>query len=689
MKAIGAMLFVASLLPAVVASSSSSSPVSKVMTMLSDLEAKVVKEGEEAQKVFDDFSAWCEERSRNIGFEIKTGKAQIEDLNAAIEKSSSDATALSTKIEELSGSISTDEADLKSATSIRESEAAEFAVASKELHEVINTLERAISILEHEMSKGGASMMQLEKAGDVVQALNIMLQASAISSSDATRLTALVQSADPDDDSQWGAPAAKVYEGHSGGILDTLNSLLEKANGQLETTQKKEMNAKHNFDMLKQSLTDEIKYANKDMTEAKKALAQAQSDKATAEGDLSVTSADLKQDLETKNTLKYDCMTKSTDFEAATKSRAEELKALAAAKKAIASMTGGADSLTYGLNQVSLLQLAQDSNVKITSGTDLANFEAVRFVRDLARKENSPALAQLAARMATAIRLGTNAGDDPFAKVKGLIRDMLHTLQQEAQADATHKEYCDKQIGETMTKKQEATTEIEKLSTKIDMASTRSAKLKDEVADLQKELAELATSQAQMDKVRMEEKTTFKSNKEDMEQGLEGVKMALNILRDYYAKEAAHEASVGAGQGIIGLLEVVESDFSKGLAEMTAEEDAAQNQYDATTKDNEITRASKNQDVKYKTKEAIGLDKDVAELTSDREGVQAELSAITEYLGKLDKMCVDKGETYAERTAHREAEIAGLKEALKILQGEAVLLQSNLRGVRKHLVAKN
>merc|ERR1719327_1156643 len=109
-----------------------------------------------------------------------------------------------------------------------------------------------------------------------------------------------------------------------------------------------------------------------------------------------------------------------------------------------------------------------------------------------------------------------------------------------------------------------------------------------------------------MDKVRSEEKTTYRSNKEDMDQGLEGVKMALNILRDYYAKEGkAHEAAAGAGQGIIGLLEVVESDFSKGLAEMTAEEDAAQNQYDATTKENEITRASKDQDVKYKTKEAI------------------------------------------------------------------------------------
>merc|ERR1719160_414532 len=113
---------------------------------------------------------------------------------------------------------------------------------------------------------------------------------------------------------------------------------------------------------------------------------------------------------------------------------------------------------------------------------------------------------------------------------------------------------------------------------------------------------------------------------------------------------------------------------------MTATEEAAASQYDATTKENEITRATKNQDVKYKNKEAVGLDKEVAELTSDKEGVQTELAAVVEYLGKLDKMCVAKPETYNERKSRREAEIEGLKQALQILEGEAVLLQQTKRG---------
>merc|ERR1719203_1116300 len=97
-----------------------------------------------------------------------------------------------------------------------------------------------------------------------------MVSASVMSSADASRLTALVQSSQSTDSDDVGAPDAAVYQGHSGDIIGTLQSLLDKAEAQLANARKTEQSNLQNFEMLKQSLQDEIKFANKDMDDAKK-----------------------------------------------------------------------------------------------------------------------------------------------------------------------------------------------------------------------------------------------------------------------------------------------------------------------------------------------------------------------------------------------------------------------------------
>jgi len=342
-----------------------------------------------------------------------------------------------------------------------------------------------------------------------------------------------------------------------------------------------------------------------------------------------------------------------------------------------------AEATGFALNQVSFLQ--QSSLNRITSSADLVKYEAVRFVRDLARQQKSSGLMQLASRMSAAMQ-----SSDPFAKIKGLIADMIDRLESEAGADATEKAYCDKELAETNAKKEDKTAEVAKISSRIDQMVSKSALLKEEMAGLQNALSKLAASQASMDKLRQEEKATFDETKAELEKGLTGIKMALKILNDYYAQDGkAHAAADGAAGGVISLLEVVEADFSKNLAHVMADEDSAVAEYERTTQENEIEKTMKNQDVKYKTKESKYLDKTSAELVADRSGVQAELDAVLEYLSNLEKRCIAKAETYAERRSRYEAEIAGLKQALKILESETALVQrrarrQTLRGARQH-----
>merc|ERR1719265_2644329 len=116
------------------------------------------------------------------------------------------------------------------------------------------------------------------------------------------------------------------------------------------------------------------------------------------------------------------------------------------------------------------------------------------------------------------------------------------------------------------------------------------------------------------------------------------------------------------------------------------EEEQAAEVYEKTTEENKMTKIQKDQDEKYKTAEYKGLDKEVAELSSDLDGIQTELTAVLEYGEKLTDQCVAKPDTYEDRKARRDAEIKGLKEALEILETESAFLQRprRLRSVMAH-----
>merc|ERR1740138_795685 len=139
-------------------------------------------------------------------------------------------------------------------------------------------------------------MMQLKSASSVAQALAVMVEATSLSSADASKLTALLQNSEESGDDSTGAPAAAVYKGKSGGIIETMQDLYEKAEAQLEEARGTEKKSLQEFQMLAQSLKDEIKYANIDLDKTKKSLGASAEAQATAEGDLSVTTKDLDED---------------------------------------------------------------------------------------------------------------------------------------------------------------------------------------------------------------------------------------------------------------------------------------------------------------------------------------------------------------------------------------------------------
>merc|ERR1740123_2210952 len=201
---------------------------------------------------------WCDDTSKNTAFAIETATKSKAQLQAKIQESTSDIQAADSAIDGLASAIATAGSELKDATLVRGKEKADFAASEKEFVESIDAISRAISILGKEMAKNPAAFAQMDSKNmnGALQAFRAILDAAALSSSDQQKLATLVQSQQSDDadDDELGSPAAAAYKTHSGNILDVLEDLKEKAEGQLSDIRKAEVNTKHNFDMLKQSL---------------------------------------------------------------------------------------------------------------------------------------------------------------------------------------------------------------------------------------------------------------------------------------------------------------------------------------------------------------------------------------------------------------------------------------------------
>merc|ERR1719454_2251892 len=375
------------------------SPIEKTLELLTSLQAKIVKEGEAEQKTYEEFSQYCNDESMETKFEIKTGESDVERSKATIADNTAKIGAAEAKIEELSTTLATSAADLKAATEIRE----------KDHAETVDMLGRAIGIIEREMAK--TAFTQTGGMDKVVDALNGLLNAASVNAMDKVKITALVQAQSGDEDlslQPGGAPDPAAYKSKSGGIVATLEDMLEKAKAEHAEAQKAEMNAKFDFDMLKQKLEDATANGNKELGETKTEKAAAEEAKAVAEGELETADTGVADDSKKLNDLQQECMTKATDYETSQHSRSEELAALEKAKSILEEKTGGAADRAYSFVQVK-------SEIRTSTKNDQLKDRVLVLVQGMADKDGSKMLSLLAERLRSASLMGA----DPFAKVKG------------------------------------------------------------------------------------------------------------------------------------------------------------------------------------------------------------------------------------------------------------------------------
>merc|ERR1712039_1044012 len=124
--------------------------------------------------------------------------------------------------------------------------------------------------------------------------------------------------------------------------------------------------------------------------------------------------------------------------------------------------------------------------------------------------------------------------------------------------------------------------------------------------------------------------------------------------------------------GVLGMLEVIQTDFSRLRAETEAAEAEAAAQYASFMK---VSEASKKQ--KHEEEVKLRLDKDQTEYENgetkkDLAATEEELARADKYYEYLKPNCLVVHVNWDDRVAHRKEEIAALKEAYAILDRKTV-----------------
>merc|ERR1719407_225624 len=235
------------------------SPVAKVIELLDELTGKVNGDLAAEEMMMEEYSKWCDSESNEKADAITSNKRTIGDLDSEIADASARIGELSTEVEELAGKISSSETELSDATKVRDEEKATFEGSEKEMVDTIDGLERALVVLK----RGQTSFLQQRDRNelkDLTTVFSKLIEANWVNKKDKAAVQSLLQSTSTDGDEDLSLqPQAKTssYEGHGGGILDTLSDMKEKAEATLSDARTAEMKAQHGYEMLKQSLETE------------------------------------------------------------------------------------------------------------------------------------------------------------------------------------------------------------------------------------------------------------------------------------------------------------------------------------------------------------------------------------------------------------------------------------------------
>merc|ERR1719160_743608 len=633
-----------------------------------------------------EYTAFCDDEVKDKTYAIETAEKGIEEAQATIADSKATVATADDEIATLGTTIAAKEKELATAQKMRAEANANFVSAEKELVTSVDQLGRAVTVL-----KKGSAFAQMrggrmdQKSMQAIQAIGTIIESQWVGAGTRKTLKSFLQASAQakevaDDDLSLDQPQAKqvAYESSSGGIIQTVEEMQGKAEDTLSELRKKEMTENQEFQMLEGGLSNEISHGKSKLSANTKLKAESTQASEEASGELTETEKTKSADEAYVETMKTECQAKAVEYEETMKSGKAEIAAIA---KATQILEEGVTAFVEVSSRVRRSTTKWNPNDDDESDEIAAAREQiVGIFKGVAQKHHSYVFAQLAEM----------AASDPFAKIKGLINDMIEKLLKEAQEEATHEAFCQEEMGKSKASQADKQMKLDKFSTRVDEASSKVAELTEAIKTLEAEIAEIDKGQAEATAIRTKENEEFSRVSKDYKDSATAVAKAIEVLQSFYSgaslmqikssiklqsQTKAHAKGNGdAANVIIGVLEVAQEDFTSLLAEAEAVESEAQTTYDKMTTENKIAKASKGAEAKAKASELKSVQNSLEMAKEDQASTSSELDAVNAYIDKLRPECESKVMSYEEKKAAREAEIQGLKDALSILSSPGAAL---------------
>jgi len=685
------------------------SPVQKVIVMMKEMKKKSEEEKHEEMVMYAAFKQWCDSTEAEKAKSSEDNKALASKLQSDIESYNSDAKVLGLDIVELDASISSSTEEKKKATAVRKEEHDDFQVTQRDYAESLDEIAAAQLKLKRMLATAPSSAAAASLLQEMSQKPKMRKSAKHAIASFLAESSKTV--------TQMHAPEAAAYESSSGTIVQLMENLEAKLKDEKQSLEKDEMNRQHAYEMIAQTLTDEIQQ-DTDSRNAKVSTKKGrEADSAQAKGDLAEIQAALAKDKTYLTDLRAECKVKTADFQERQKLRGEELKALGQAIEVLS------DAAVSGSAVTKMLQVHKSTIRKPAMLTQL--WSSHTSERRPSQGLASSFLQEQGQRLSSNILLAiaNKVGLDPFAKVKKMVSDMVTKLMEEQGEEAEHQAFCDKELGTNKQTRDQKSALVDELTASIEQMQAESQQCQTEVTQLSEQISDSDAAVAKATTERQAENAKNEATISDAKSAALAVQNAIRILKAFYEKSVTATALIqlpekstrkkhgkhhhkttkhtnrkvalsqssgkgvkddmpampsqpftgtAGGVGVIGILQTVVSDMESLVAETSASEESAAKEYKEFMADAAEDKAVKSVNVKHKAVKRSQLDSDVAHMKRDLKSTQEELQGALDYFNKLKPSCVETAQDADDRAARRKAEIESLEDALRILAGEDI-----------------